>query len=80
MDMIDTLDIQLVGRLGEMLTARPGLPVYTSPLSQPMTGQDPIRWALDGVLTHVMYVKDGKIYVGWFDSHGFTWFFDCYSE
>lgn len=77
--MIAPLDQQLIGRYCEVMRGHQGLPVYTAAISESMASQDSIDRAVYGMLTHIMYVKDGKIYVGWVDRNpNLQFFLDAY--
>jgi hypothetical protein len=73
--MTETLDLQLVHRFCECVIAHDHPPIYTAPIT---LGFD-LPSALDGSVTHIMYHKDGKLWVGWFKhSPAVQFLFDSY--
>lgn len=75
--MIAPLDQQLIGRYVEVLQAHKDMPTNTAPVCESMT-ESAVALAMDGQLTHIMYIKDDKLLVGWMDSVHFQWLFDAW--
>ena len=78
--MIATLDQKMVGRYISCITSHKCMPVYMAQMSEVLGNEQQEKRALNGELTHIMYVKDGKIIVAWIHSSTFKWFFDAYGQ
>ena len=73
--MTETLDNQLCHRFIECVKAHHWAPVFTASTSVEFD----LLSAKNGSVTHFMYARDGKLWVGWFQRNaGVQLLFDAY--
>ena len=75
--MTQRMDIQLCNRFVDCVEAHDHAPIHTAPVS---LGFD-LPSAMGGHVTHFMYLKGGKLWVGWFNrSPSVQLLFDAYGQ
>ena len=77
--MMQTLDMQMLGRFSECVGAHPGSQLLVQAPSKTPTGATNLQRAIRGELTHLMVKRGPLLVVQWVETANVQWLFDAYA-